>query len=240
MIKEPSVVVLDYYETLTELSMPMREKVFDEIAESVGARLQSGEAFRNWHEEIVPDSAVRLAGTERPDPDGPVPPFVSFRATWLRRFEELFRHWGVVAPAEIGASAYGDAHASAEVYPDVDPALAALRNRFRLGLLADADRGYLDQGLAVNQLEFDVVVASEDVGAYKPHNSMFRTVCERLGVSPLQAVYVGDRPWADIEGARHAGLEPVWINRGDATWPDDMDPPSSVVASISDLVDLLA
>jgi len=232
-------IVFDYYETLAELSTSMRERLFDEIAESVGAHLQPGEAFRHWREGIISDSAVRLGGSDRPSPDGPAPPFVSFRDTWLKRFDDLFRLWEVDEPPETAASAYSSAHAQALVYTDVRPALETLRGRFRLGLLADADRDQLHAGVKLNGLEFEAVVTSEDVGAYKPHISAFQTVCERLGVSPRQAVYIGDRPWADIEGARHAGLEPVWINRVGRSWPEDLAPPANVVASISELADLL-
>ncbi len=238
-MRETKAVIFDYYETLAELSTPMRERLFDGIAEGAGVQLQSGEAFRQWREEIVSDSAVRLAGVERPHPDGPVPPFVSFRDTWLKRFADLFRLWKVDEPPEAAADAYGQAHAKALAYPDVRPALDCLRGRFRVGLLADADRDFLDEGIALNALEFDAIVASEDVKVYKPHSSMFWTVCEQLEVSTDQAVYIGDRPWADIEGARHAGLEPVWINRGGASWPHGIADPGHVVTSVADLVDLL-
>ena len=40
-----SVVVLDYYETLAELSTSIRERFFDDIARRVGADLQPGEAY---------------------------------------------------------------------------------------------------------------------------------------------------------------------------------------------------
>lgn len=239
MIREPSVVVLDYYETLAELSTSMREQFFDEISYNVGARLQPGEAFRHWRERIINDAAVRLGGAERPSPDGPAPPFVSFRETWLTRFGDLYRLWDVDEPAEKAANEYASVHAQARVYPDVRPAIEALRGRFRLGLLADADRDFLEEGIALNGLNFDAVVTSEDMGVYKPHISMFRTVCERLGVSPRQAVYVGDRPWADIEGARNAGLTPVWINRSDDSWPGDIEPPANAVSSLTEVVELL-
>ena len=234
-----SVVVLDYYETLAELSTSIRERFFDDIARRVGADLQPGEAFRHWRGSIVSDWTVRLGGQQRPAPEGPAPPFVSFRDTWRERFRDLFEHWHVDASAELGVDAYSDLHAGALLYPDVKPTLADLGGLYRLGLLADADRDFLEAGLHRNELGFDAIATSEEVRAYKPHISMFRAVCERLDIDPGESAYVGDRPWADIKGARHAGMMAVWMNRSGACWPEDIEPPPAVVTSLDDLVDLL-
>jgi 2-haloalkanoic acid dehalogenase type II len=234
-----SAVVFDYYETLAKLSTSIRERFFDGLARRVGAYLPPGEAFRHWRERIVSDQAVRLGGQQRPSPEGPTPPFVSFRDTWQERFGDLFNLWRVDASAEWGADAYSDLHAGALLYPDVKRTLANLRGRYRLGLLADADRDFLEAGLHRNKLAFDAIVTSEEVRAYKPHISMFRAVREQLDIEPGESVYVGDRPWADIEGARHAGMIAVWMNRTRRSWPEDLDPPPAVVTSLDEVVDLL-
>jgi 2-haloalkanoic acid dehalogenase type II len=234
-----SAVVFDYYETLVELSNSTRVRFFDDLARRVGVDLSPGEAYGHWRERIVNDRTVRLAGMRRPPSDGPTPPFVSFRDTWLKRFCELFRLWGVDVPAELGADAFAEAHGDALVYPDVPPALAILRDRCQLAVLSDADRGFLEASVRRNDLAFEVIVTSDEVRAYKPHISMFRTVCDRLGVGPEATVYVGDGPWQDVEGARNAGMTAVWMNRSGGPWPEDVDPPPAEVASLTELVDLL-
>jgi FMN phosphatase YigB (HAD superfamily) len=50
---------------------------------------------------------------------------------------------------------------------------------------------------------------------------------------------VGDNPWADVEGARHAGLRAVWMDRHGAPWPGDLEPPQETVHSLLDLLTLL-
>ncbi len=102
---EVTAVVFDYYDTLADFSFSARERLFDDLARQAGANLPAGEAYRHWQEEIITDSEVRLGGLERPPLDGPVPPFVSFRETWLERFRHLFQLWGVDAPAKLGAAA---------------------------------------------------------------------------------------------------------------------------------------
>ena len=231
----PTAVIFDYYETLAQLASAERERAFDELARRCGLDLPPGEAYEHWRDRIANDRAVRFGGT-RPPLDGVAPPFQTFRETWIERFGQLFRLWGVDAPPALGADAYRDAHGAAAPYPDAPPALDALRARYRLALLSDADLDFLSANVSRNGLAFEAVVASEDVCAYKPHVSMFREVCARLAIEPEQAVYVGDSPWADIAGARHAGLHAVWLNRHGAQWPRDIEPPENEVASLEQLL----
>ena len=52
---------------------------------------------------------------------------------------------------------------------------------------------------------FETVVSSAEAGASKPDPRIFQVALERLGVTPGQALHVGDQT-ADREGARAAGL----------------------------------
>ncbi len=216
----------------------MRERLFDELARRVGRELPAGEGFRDWRERITSDMTLRLDGRRAPL-DGRPPPFVTFGEVWLERMRQLFQHWDVEAAGELGADAYARLHGEAVVFTEVPPALEALRGRYRLAVLSDADTGFLQASIRRYDFAFEAVVASDEVRAYKPHVSLFREVCDRLNMPPERAVYVGDSPWADIEGARHAGMRAVWINRHDATWPDDIEPPAATVTSLGELGALL-
>lgn len=232
---EIRTVIFDYYETLAQISRATRVETFDSLARRVGVDLEQGEAFRHWQEFTTKDWTLRLNGQRRPPVSGPTPPFTTFREVWLHRSGELFKKWEVDVPAQVGLDAYIDAHSQARFYPEVPDALAALRERYRLAVLSDADDDFIEPSIEQNGLDFDVVVTSEEVGAYKPHVSLFNEACRRLEVEPSQAVYVGDTPWQDIEGARNAGMQAVWINRHAASWPDDIDPPPATVTSLAEL-----
>lgn len=65
----------------------------------------------------------------------------------------------------------------------------------------------------------DVVVDSHHVGVEKPHPHIFRVALERVGASPEAAVFVGDVPSVDVEGAKAAGIFPVLVDRHDL-YPD--------------------
>ena len=231
---ELKAVIFDYYETLAELSPETRERTFAHLARKVGVDLPPGEAYRHWRELTTADIKLRLGG-KQPPLNGPTPPFRTFREVWLQRSRELLAHWGVDDPAQVGADAYIGAHSNAALYPEVPDALAALRDRYRLAVLSDADSAFIEASMRRNGLAFDVVVTSEGLQAYKPHVSLFREVCARLDVQPSEAVYVGDSAWADIEGARHAGMGAVWVNRHDASWPEELALPPATVTSLDTL-----
>lgn len=57
---------------------------------------------------------------------------------------------------------------------------------------------------------FDAILISEAEGLKKPHAEIFHRAVSRCSGSAGDAVFVGDHPIADIDGARDAGLAAVW------------------------------
>ena len=56
------------------------------------------------------------------------------------------------------------------------------------------------------------------------------------GAGRRRSRYVGDTPRLDVVGARDAGLTPVWINRRNLVWPDELEPPAHVIDSLDELL----
>ena len=59
---------------------------------------------------------------------------------------------------------------------------------------------------------FDFAMAAGEVNSWKPDPEIFFHAMERTGTEPAETVYVGDNYYADIIGARTAGLNPVLID----------------------------
>jgi putative hydrolase of the HAD superfamily len=57
---------------------------------------------------------------------------------------------------------------------------------------------------------FDVTLFSESEQISKPAAVIFQRAMECCGVTPVESVFVGDNPEADIQGARNAGLFAIW------------------------------
>jgi putative hydrolase of the HAD superfamily len=102
-----------------------------------------------------------------------------------------------------------------DAFPDAPPALRELRARgLRLVVASNWDCS-LPEVLRAAGLDglVDGVVTSAEVGAAKPDGRLFRAALELAGCEPDQAVYVGDSPATDIEGAAAAGLRAVLVDR---------------------------
>jgi putative hydrolase of the HAD superfamily len=100
----------------------------------------------------------------------------------------------------------------AALLPKTLDMLAALKGRYRLGLLSNfthppavyemMSRFGLDAYL-------DVQLVSGDLGYRKPHGRVFEALSEQFGVPADQIAFVGDDLDADVHGARAAGLHPI-------------------------------
>lgn len=104
---------------------------------------------------------------------------------------------------------------------DVEGLLSDLGETYALGLLTNgpvvAQRGKIETlGL---EDEFDAVVVTGSLEAGKPDPRAFEAVLDEIGVSPEEAVYIGDDVDADIHGAKRAGLAAIQV-----LFPDGPDP----------------
>ena len=77
----------------------------------------------------------------------------------------------------------------------------------------------------------DGVATSAEVGASKPAAPVFEEALSLAGVGPTEALHVGDSIDADVEGARAAGIEAVWLNRAGGSVPDGV----RVIATLDQL-----
>jgi len=62
---------------------------------------------------------------------------------------------------------------------------------------------------------FDVIVVSGDIGIYKPDRRIFDEAIKRARVKNCEALFVGDHPINDIEGALGADMQVIRMNYGD-------------------------
>lgn len=97
--------------------------------------------------------------------------------------------------------------------------LNALRERaVKLSIITNASVSL--QTAAVQALKigwmFDAIVISEAEGVRKPDRRIFDLTLGRLGVTPAEAVFVGDHPEIDIRGAQDAGMRA--IRKRDEYW----------------------
>lgn len=118
-------------------------------------------------------------------------------------------------------------------FPDAAPALKALRGGGRrLAIVSNWDCSLEDWLEPSGLIELvDEVVTSAGAGAAKPDPLIFGRALALLGAEPSDATHVGDSLANDVEGARAAGIRPVFVWRGDG-------PPPAGVPAIRSLAEL--
>lgn len=94
---------------------------------------------------------------------------------------------------------------------DVRRALPQLKQAgYILGVISNRDKPFLDvlKDHGIDEF-FDFSLAAGEVNVFKPEPGVFEHALQRLNLSPQEAIYVGDNYYADVVGARRAGLQPV-------------------------------
>jgi putative hydrolase of the HAD superfamily len=109
--------------------------------------------------------------------------------------------------------------------PGTKEMLGTLAKDYRLGLLSNFTHAPAARKIIENldiDPFFEVVLISGELGYRKPHPLVFSKLIEHLEVDKNQIAFVGDDVEPDIEGARRAGLQPVWT-----TWVHDQNIPAT-------------
>jgi putative hydrolase of the HAD superfamily len=85
----------------------------------------------------------------------------------------------------------------------------------------------------------DGAVYSSEIEWTKPHPEAFLAAMAAVGVTdPAACVFVGDRPYDDVFGAKRAGLRAVLVPNSDVpAWPEAE--PDAVIGRLADLAPLI-
>lgn len=137
--------------------------------------------------------------------------------------------------AEGAFQVFFDERQRVTLYDDALPALAFLSARFPLVSLSNgnADIGRIGLGAY-----FRAAVSAREIGVAKPDPSIFLAAASALDLAPGQLLHVGDDATLDALAALNAGMQAVWLNRGDHPWPHEAQP-HATVATLTELCGLL-
>ena len=122
------------------------------------------------------------------------------------------------------------------LYPEVDQALAALAAR--VPLYAVTNGIACVQRVGVGQY-FAASIDAASVGAAKPDGRVYAQLLACAQLPAAAVLHVGDDAWADVHGARAAGIRSVWMNRGGGPWPTELAPAEYEVATLTAVVELI-
>jgi FMN hydrolase / 5-amino-6-(5-phospho-D-ribitylamino)uracil phosphatase len=206
----------------------------------------SGRGWRSYAGVLYPDDAARAAAA----------------AAALVAAED--QHWGRVRAdgraftvAHVLSAAGVPEHEAALLayrawveedtgtHPDVVPVVSALRERgLRVGVLSSTmwPAAWHDDILRRDGARdcFDACVWTSSLAWTKPNPQAFRAAMAAVGVDdPARCVYVGDRMWDDVSGAKATGMRAVFVPH--SRIPANQAVPVTVTpdATINQLPDLI-
>ena len=182
--------------------------------------------------------------------------FAAEDAAWKRVHEDNTAFSFAALLAASGVDEHPDAvrafrafwEQSTHTHDDVLPTLTALRERgLRTGVLSSTwwPGEWHEEGLRRDGVLdcFDACVWSSGLPFTKPHPSAFLAAMRAVGVDdPAECVYVGDRLFDDISGAKGAGMRAVFVPHSKIP-PEQAGQvdvtPDAVIQRLTDLIPLV-
>jgi putative hydrolase of the HAD superfamily len=124
--------------------------------------------------------------------------------------------------------------------PEAAPLLTELRRRdIRIGVLSNtlwprsAHEGFFVRDQVAGLI--DGAVYSSEIAWSKPHPEAFRAAMAAVGEDdPASCVFVGDRPYDDVHGAKGVGMRAVLMRNSDVPPYDTV--PDAVITRLSELI----
>lgn len=140
------------------------------------------------------------------------------------------------ALAEEAFEVFFEERQRVELFDDALATLEFLAARFPVVALSNGNADV--QRVGIGQF-FRAAISAREFGVGKPDPRIFLAAAGAAEVQPAQVLHVGDDATLDALGALNAGMQAVWLNRGDHPWPHEAEPPLTV-GSLRELCVLLA
>ena len=116
-------------------------------------------------------------------------------------------------PTDDQAAAFGRSVVDWPAFADSADALAALKQRFKLGVITNCDDDLFAASNAKLGVEFDWIITAEQARGYKPRTENFEFAFGRIDVPRERILHVAQSLFHDHAPAKALGMTTVWIDR---------------------------
>lgn len=137
--------------------------------------------------------------------------------------------------AELNA-AYHDL----DPFPDVDNVKRLAEAGYRPSICSNGNPEMLESLLEATGLGDSIaeLVSAHDIRTLKPARELYEHAATRVGNPPDRIAHVSAH-WMDVQGAMHAGMQGIFLDRAGKHWPSFGPEPTCTVDSLSELCDRL-
>jgi len=196
------------------------------------------QALFAWHQQVTPaivqaHDLVSLQvfrttiRAEFPELQGCV---TASRLAGLRRLLAEFGY--PEALAEEGFTVFYRARSDVQLYYGALELLSALKQDYRLAAITNGNADLQSIGIAEF---FDFIYAADLTMPAKPAPEMFQRCLTDMNVPAKALLHIGDNPVTDIFGGHNAGVQTLWFNQYNETWPDHLEVPHHQAQSLTDI-----
>ena len=153
--------------------------------------------------------------------------------------QPVLERFGVTNATDDTLDALTNAWRRLPAWPDVQPALTRLRERFLLAPVSNGNISMMAMLARFNDFHWDAIFGAELADDYKPNAEVYLTACAAFDLAPGQAVMVAAHTY-DLKAAAALGLRTAHIARPDEYGPGkgEAAPGMSVDWAASDLMHL--
>jgi putative hydrolase of the HAD superfamily len=154
---------------------------------------------------------------------------------------QVFERAGVTATDEFLARYFRAWEPHTISHPEAAPLLRELRQRgLKIGVLSNTmwPRSVHERVFRRDDLLglIDAAVYSSEIPWTKPHPEAFRAAMAAVGEDdPAACVFVGDRPYDDVHGAKSAGMRAVLVPNSEVP-PFAAAVPDAVISRLGELI----
>jgi len=159
--------------------------------------------------ENVPDIFSLWERTQREMLRAPYVPYAEILRNSFRQTMETLGH----RCPPYATESFVDSLARWEPFPDVNPALIRLSQRYKLAVISNIDRQLLGGTLRRLPVRFDAIMTAEDARTYKPDPAIFELALRKMGCAPPEVAHVAFGAGYDLEPACGLGIRTVYLNR---------------------------
>lgn len=124
------------------------------------------------------------------------------------------------------------------LFPKAKETLTTLKSKgYKMGVVTSRYKETVLESLRLTQLEnfFDVVIFGDDYTNLKPHPEPVLKAMEKINVTPIESVMIGDTD-TDIEAGKNAGTKTVRATYGFNTERLHETKPDIIIDDISDIL----
>ena len=218
----PEVITFDFYGTLVQ-NKPEAQARFAQIL--------------SWNRASHIDARVFYGRWVRLVSDLQHGPFQLYRDICEAALERAFAEHGIAGRAR-DVEHYFDGFSKFPLWPETEPVLGELGQRFSLGIVTNCDQN-LFALTPKPSVPIRFHFTSEAARGYKADGTLFRYVLRETSIRPSALLHAGQSQRTDLVGAKPLGITCAWINRHALNRDEDVPKPDFEFSDLTPLPNLI-